>query len=177
MNFSRFWGSPVEIFKIFFVTNARVSTVRAHSYTHSLSKTQWHSAYWTAHKNVIDRLSRGGLASQFVRLSKKNKPTDQCSSTELNWLIGQFDSCQSKGFKFTWVCRQAFRYLAWRKETEEQINKKNNIHLTPEIIRSGGTYFCSFTQLLTFSTTSSLSLCSRSPLARASSSDTRRVCT
>lgn len=39
------------------------------------------------------------------------------------------------------------------------------------------THFCSFTQLLTFSTTSSLSRCNRSPFARASSRDTRRVWT
>ena len=41
----------------------------------------------------------------------------------------------------------------------------------------GRTHFCSLTQLLTFSTTSSLSRCNRSPFARASSRDTRRVWT
>lgn len=31
MNFCQFWGSPVEISKIFFVTHARVPAMRAHS--------------------------------------------------------------------------------------------------------------------------------------------------
>lgn len=176
MNICRLQGSPVEISKILFVTHARGPTLRALTLIQSQKP---NDIVCIALPTKMCTLFWAGRFGQSVRSSVKDEQShrpmllDWTKLISLAAAISLIDANQ----KVSNLPESAGKPLVTLPGEKKWKSKWIKQSTTPEIIGSGGTYFCSFTQLLTFSTTSSLSLCNRSPLARASSSDTRRVCT